>query len=454
MSLINDGNRKWWVLAAMGSVLGMCVLDETVVGVALPSMRDDLGMSQVTAHWVVNAYLLVFTGFVVTGGRLGDLYGHERIFFAGAAVFALASVACGFAPSSGWLIAARVVQALGSAVIFPSSMAMISVVFPPAERSRALGLYVTIAGVFVALGPLVGGIFTELLSWRWIFWINPPIALVVVLMVKAAWVHKPHTAAEKRERLDIIGLALLVAGLSALVLGLMQGDSWGWLAPHTLACMAGGVLLLAAFAFYERRPADPLIDFALLRRPTVTSANLIVFAAQFGKIGTIVFGALFVQDVLHRSALVSGLVLMIAIAPAVATSNLFGRLTERLGTRRTALGGLLLHALALLGLALVSPLQSFGWFLVPLIAWGATLPDLFIPTRRAAVFAVPETQHGQASGISVTAQMLGGTIGVAICGTLLTVTGNFFLVFLAPAIMAFVALAIGWRFLEWDERKT
>ena len=175
MQLINDQNRKWWMVGAMSGVLGLIVLDETIVGVALATIRTDLDMSQVTSHWVVNAYLLTFACFVAIGGRLGDSHDRTGVFVIGAAIFGVASLAAGFAPSGGWLIAARALQGVGAAVTFPASLAMITNIFPPEKRGAALGIQTTVAAVFMSMGPLVGGFFAESISWRWIFWINLPV---------------------------------------------------------------------------------------------------------------------------------------------------------------------------------------------------------------------------------------------------------------------------------------
>jgi len=182
---ISDTNRKWWILAAMGAILGVILLDETVVGVALPTMQTDLGMSEVTSHWVVNIYMLTLAGLAAAAGKIGDIIGHKTVMITGLIIFGAASLLCGFAQTDIWLIIARGIQGCGAAIIFPSSLAMTTIAFPPSQHGLALGIYGAIGTVFLSLGPLVGGFLTDFLSWRWIFWVNPPIVLAIAAIVLA-----------------------------------------------------------------------------------------------------------------------------------------------------------------------------------------------------------------------------------------------------------------------------
>ena len=204
---IDDENRKWWILIAMGAVGGLILLDETVVGVALPTIREHLGMSSVASHWIVSAYLLVFTGFAAAVGKIGDVIGLRTAFVVSMAIFGLSSLAAGFAADGAWLIAARAVQGLGAAVIFPASFAMVTIVFPKEQRGMAIGILAAVGTVFLAAGPLVGGLLTEVFSWRWIFWVNAPIVVLITLIVSAAWVDPPRKGARPSiARLRIVAL--------------------------------------------------------------------------------------------------------------------------------------------------------------------------------------------------------------------------------------------------------
>ncbi len=453
MADFGEGSRRWWILAAMSGVLGLIVLDETVVGVALPTMRQDLGMSQVAAHWAVNAYLLTFTCFVAIGGRLGDDYGHRDVFVAGIAIFGLASLAAGSAPGGGWLIAARAAQGIGAAVIFPSSWAMMTATFPPEQRGTAFGIQTTVGGIFMATGPLIGGFFSQSISWRWIFWVNLPVVAVIAVVVMLVW--KPSLDAGRRAAaggFDAAGLVTLIAGLVALVIALMEGSGWGWDAPLTLALLGGGVFLLALFTVMELRRADPLIELGLLRNATFTGGTLVFFMFQFNKIVVFVFVPLYLQDVLHRSPVVAGLAVMIAVLPTLVTSLASGRLTDRYGSRWPLLAGLVLNGLAVVFLGFATVLDSYALIVAPLFVWGAMLPFLAVPSRRALMGAAAKALQSQASGVNLTIQMLGGTIGMALCGTLYATTGSFRLVFLVTGAVVLATILVAWPLIERPNR--
>jgi EmrB/QacA subfamily drug resistance transporter len=441
-----DDRRPWWILAAMGAVIGLVLLDETVVGVALATIARDLGLSQVASHWTINAYLLVFAGFVAAGGRLGDIIGLRTLFLGGVALFGLLSLASGLAQDGGQLIAARALQGIGAAVIFPASMAMVTIVFPEQQRGLALGIYGAIGTIFLALGPLVGGFLTDTLSWRWIFWINPPIVVAVALIVLAAWSDPPRSDASRQ--FDLAGLLSLVVGIALLVFALMQGPDWGWSDAAVWLPLVGGIVVLAIFVMVERRAAAPMIELDLFGSATFAASNLVVFAAQFTKIAVIVFGALYLQGVLQMSAFGAGLALLTAVAPVPASAVLAGRLADRLGARLPTMGGLALSAIALLWVALATGWAGFGALAPALILWGAALPFLFVPPQRAVMNAVPAEKHGQASGINLTAQLLGGTIGMAVCSTLFASLGDYRVVFLAVAGFVLAVLLTVWLSLE------
>ncbi len=452
MQILNDKNRKWWILVAMGGVVGLILLDETVVGVALPSVKRDLGLSQVAAHWVINAYLLVFAGLAAAAGKLGDVIGLKRLFILGVVIFGVASLAAGFAQNGSWLITARAIQGIGAAVIFPSSIAMVTIAFPKEQRGLALGIYGAIGTVFLALGPLIGGFVTDVFSWRWIFWINPPIAAGIALMVAAAWVNPPREQATAR--FDYLGLMLLVSGLSLFVIALMQGPEWGWSDPAILALLIAGLALLATFAVVERRIATPLIDVDLFDSATFSACNIVVFAAQFSKIAVIVFGAIYLQNALNMRPLEAGLALVAAVGPAPFTAALSGRLADRVGSRIPTLAGLTAAGLALLWVGFAVVWDNY-WLLLPaLLIWGGASPFLFMPPQRAIMNAVPASKQGQAGGIAMTSQLLGGTIGMAVCGTLFVMTKDFRVVFLATAVLMLTVLLIGWLAIERGTKET
>ena len=436
----------------MSGVLGLIVFDEAVVGVALPTMRPELGMTLVASHWVVNAYLLTFTCFVAIAGRLGDALGHRDLFVAGIVIFGLASLVAGFAPNGAWLIAARAVQGIGAAVIFPSSWAMMTTNFPPERRGFAFGIQTTVGGIFMSAGPFVGGLFVAMLSWRWIFWINLPIVAAIAVIAIAAGTQpfeaKQTGPSAPKAGLDLVGPAALVLGLVALVLVLMEGAGWGWSGTATLALFCGAAVLLALFVVVETRRSDPLIELDLLRIATFTGGNLVFFAFQFNKVIVFVFGPLYLQEILHRSPELAGFIVTAAVLPTLVTSVLCGKLVDRVGTRGPMLIGLLLNGSAVAFISLATVYDSDVLILAPLFLWGATLPFVAIGSRRALLGAVPPTKQSQASGINLTIQMLGGTIGMAICSALFAVTGSFGLVFLLTGAVVLATFPVAMLMIE------
>ena len=446
MFKIADENRKWWILIAMGAGGGLILLDETVVGVALPTIRRDLGMGEVASHWGVNAYLLVFAGFAAAGGKIADHIGLKTVFLSSLAIFGVAALATGFAQDGTFLIATRAVQGLGAAAIYPTSIAMVTIAFPKEQRGMAIGICATIATTLLAAGPLVGGFLTEIVSWRWVFWINVPIAVVIALIVLAAWVDPPRE--DPRPRLDYGGLVALVVGLGTLVFAVMQGSEWGWTQPVILASLACGVVVLAAFVHIERRHDAPLIEVDLFRSATFGACSLVVFAAQFGKIIVVVFGALYLQDEVRMSPLVAGLALLASVGGLPFTAVLTGRLSDKFGPRTPSLVGAALTSLGMFWIAVASAWDSYALLVPGLVVWGGALMLCFLPPVMAMMNAVPVKKHGQAGGIVTSARLLGGTIGMAVGSTLLATTGSFQVVFLAPGALMLVVLVIGWFAIE------
>ena len=244
---ITEANRRWWVLATMTGSLSMIMIDQTVVSVALPTMERDLHLSQVGAQWVVNAYMLVLAMLVAVGGRLGDLLGPERLFRIGAAVFVGASALCGLAEGEAWIIGARALQGAGAAVMVPATGSILINAFAPEERGKAMGLYAGTSMVFLALGPLVGGVLTQAISWRAVFYVNLPIGLITVVAAQVTLSRSAAAQASREGSLDWLGSTLLVGALGALVLALMEGQTWGWTSPAVLGLLVATVVIVPLF---------------------------------------------------------------------------------------------------------------------------------------------------------------------------------------------------------------
>lgn len=449
MLKITESNRPWWVLVAASAVLGLVVLDESVVGVALPTMRADLQMSQVESHWVVNAYLLTFTCFLAVGGKFGDLLGRRVVFPAGAGIFIVGSLMAGLAPSGGWLIAARAVQGLGAAITFPASMAIVTHTFPPERRGMAFAVQTTLAGCFMASGPLVGGVFTEALSWRFIFLINLPIVLLTVGALWLTFVEKPVARdAKLLERLDYGGLATLVGGLTAITIALMQASEWGWGSPAVVGLLAGGLAAMAAFVAIELQRKNPLIALDLLRIPTFTGGNLVFAAFQFEKTIVFIFVALYLQHVLGRSPIESGLIVSVAIVPTLLTSRIAGRIRDARGARGPLTVALLVTAACVMAIGVGTLLRSEIAIAAVMIVWGAVMPGIAVTARPALMGAVAPGKQGEASGVNLSIQMLGGIVAIAICGTLLVISGAYWLVFVITGLVTLAAAGAAWLLVE------
>lgn len=451
-----EARRQTLTLWAASCVLGLVVFDETVVGVALPTMRHDLAMSELGSHWVVNAYLLTFTCFVAAGGRIGDMIDRRHVFAAGAGLFVIGSILAATAATGGMLIAARAVQGIGAAITFPASIAILTAAFPKERRGAAFAVQTTVAGLFMASGPLVGGVFSEIVSWRLIFWINVPVVLATALVlfrtVEPAPLRpdtaRPDTVSADVAGFDVPGLLTMVIGIAGIVFALMQSSDWGWGDPAVLGPFLVGLALLAVFVRIEGRRSRPLVDLSLLRIPTFNGGNLIFAIFQFEKMAMFIFLALYLQQGLKRSPIEAGLTVTVAIVPTLITSRLFGLWRDRVGTRPPLLFALAVTALMILAIGYASVIDSYPLVIGALIVWGAVMPGIAVPLRPAIMGGVPADRQGQASGINLSIQMLGGTLGIALASVVLTGTGLYWPVFLLTGLATLAAAIIAWAMVE------
>jgi EmrB/QacA subfamily drug resistance transporter len=408
---------RWWVLVTMTGSLSMILIDQTVVSVALPTMQRDLGLSQAGVQWVVNAYLLAIAVLVALGGRIGDLIGNERTFRIGALVFVAASAACGLAQSDSWIIVARAVEGAGAALMTPASGAIVMNAFAPGERGRAMGIYSGVSMVFLALGPLIGGLLTEGLTWRAVFYVNLPIG---VAMLALAHVTMPRRAAARAQgTIDWVGVPLLIGGLGALVLGLMQSRSWGWGSPAVISLLAAAAVLLPVFVIWELRAREPLVALRLFRSGNFSADNGVLAAVQFALMGVSVFGAIWVQDVLGFGAIGAGLSLLPLTLPLLVLAVTSGRLYDRVGPRVPVAAGAALVALGLGWDAAMLHRLSYAWIVPGYVAMGVGLALIMTPASTDAMNVADPALRGQASGVVQTMRQVGGTVGIAVLGTLI-----------------------------------
>jgi EmrB/QacA subfamily drug resistance transporter len=448
---MHPNTRMRCIIIAMGTVGGLILLDETVIGIALPSVQRDLGMTKVASHWVVSAYLVVFTAFAAAGGKLGDIFGLKNVFAAGLMIFAIASLAAGLARNSAWLITARACQGLGASVIFPMTMAIVVTNVPKEKRGWAIGTMAAIGTAFLAAGPLIGGFFTETLSWRYIFWINLPIAAFAFTLAIAVVPASPP--GKKENKIDLKGLTTLVLGMTLLVLAIMQGAVWGWTSPAIVASLAIGTLSLAAFVYIETSQPAPLINISLFKNASFTGSVLVAWVGQFSKMVIVVFGAIYLQETLKMSPLNAGWALLASVILTPFTATPAGRCADKFGARSPALAGLGISTVAVLSIALATSANNYLLLLPGLVLWGAALPFCFQSSIRAISIAVPPDKQGQAGGINITVRLLGGTFGMALGSTVLSTTGSFFIVFAATAALMFAVLVFAFVTIARSENK-
>jgi EmrB/QacA subfamily drug resistance transporter len=415
-------SRPRLTLAVVSLALFMVVLDNLIVTVALPSIREDLGATLESLEWTINAYTLAFAVMLIPGAALGDRFGRRRVFLLGLGLFTAASAAAALAPDTGSLIAARAIQGVGGAIVSPLTLTLLADAFPAERRGAALGIWSGISGTGVALGPLVGGAVVEGISWHWIFWINVPIGLAL-LPAAAAVLRESHGSTR---RMDLPGLGLVGTGLFALVFGLVRGQGDGWTSPTIVAALALGVILLAGFVAWELRAEAPMVPMGLFRRRTYAVTNAVSFFMYFGTFGAIFLLTQLVQEVMGFSPLQAGVRMLVWTGATTITAPIAGVLAERYGPRAFMAAGLALQAGALAWIAAVTgPATGFALLVVPFAMAGVGMALVFAPSASALLSVVTPAQAGQASGTNNAIREVGGVFGVAVLSTIFSAAGGF-----------------------------
>jgi EmrB/QacA subfamily drug resistance transporter len=410
-----DGRARWFALVVLCLGSLMIVLDSTIVNVALPSIKKDLGFSETSLAWVVNGYLLTFGGFLLLGGRLGDLLGHRRLFLAGIVLFTLASLACGSATSQGTLVAARLIQGFGGAVVSAVSLSlMVSLFHEPAERAKAMGVFGFVAAGGGSLGVLLGGVLTDLLTWHWIFLVNVPIGIGVFLL--AMRVLPGGRPAGGGPRLDIAGAVAVTVSLMLAVYAIVNGNQAGWTSTQTLGLLAGAGALLVGFIVLESRVGSPLVPLGLFRLRNLATANAVAVLWAGAMFAWFFLSALYLQLVLGYSPLQVGLAFLPAnLIMGAFSLGISAKLVMRFGIKLPLAGGLMLAAL---GLGLFARAPVHGHFVLDvlpsmiLLGFGAGIA--FNPMLLAAMGDVQQSESGLASGLVNTSFMMGGALGLAV----------------------------------------
>jgi EmrB/QacA subfamily drug resistance transporter len=460
-----DGRKRWMALLVLCLGDLMIVLDSTIVNVALPSIRADLAFSETSLAWVVNAYLLTFGGFLLLGGRLGDLFGHRRLFLIGIVAFTLSSLACGLATDQTVLVAARAVQGIGGAVVSAVALSLVMYLFTePAERAKAMGIFGFVLSGGGSAGVLLGGVLTDALSWHWIFLVNIPIGVAVYLLSLRLLPTARGPAATGR--VDVAGAVTVTGSLMLAVYAIVNGNEAGWTSARTLSLLGGAVALLAAFLVIETRAASPLMPLGIFRLRNVAVANIAGILMAAGMFALFFISALYLQLVLGYSPLEVGLAFLPStIIWGAISLFLSDKLVMRYGIKVPLVTGLSLMALGVLLFARAPVDGSFAIDVLPsMVLQGLGAGIAFNPLLLSAMSDVRPEQAGLASGVVNTSFMMGGALGLAVLASvaasrsdslradgdapLVALTGGYHLAFLIGALFAIAAAVVNAVFLR------
>jgi EmrB/QacA subfamily drug resistance transporter len=415
---MTEGNRKWWTLGAVTASLFMTMLDVSVVNVALPAIRAEYEPRLTQLEWVVSSYLLTYATFLLTGGKLADLFGRRRIFLLGLTLFGVASLLCGLAPDIDFLIGARALQGLGAALMLPATQAIIAATFDPEERGMAYGIWAAVSGLGLALGPLIGGLLIEGIDWRWIFYINIPIALLAITVARAIVAESRDTSLERR--LDFWGLLSSGVGLFALTFALIEGQRHGWSSNFTLAVFGVAAAAFGVFVFVELHQRAPMLDLSFFRDPTFAGANVVSLMIMAVMIGVLFFVSIFMQHFLRYSPIETGAGFLPMTLVFMLVAPVAGKLTDRIGGRWPITAGM---AVLGVGIGLLSriDLDASYWEFVPaFILAGIGIGLAMAPATTTVIGSVPVDKAGVGSGVINVFRQSGGAFGVAILGAVVT----------------------------------
>ncbi len=459
--------HRWRILAVVATAFFMTILDVSIVNVALPSIGRSLHFSRENLQWVISAYAIAFGGFLLLGGRAADLLGRRRVFIVGVVVFTTASLVCGLAQSEGMLIVSRAVQGLGGAIISPAALSIVMTSFEEGrERNKALGIWGALGGSGAAVGVLAGGVLTKYLGWEWIFFVNVPVgALVLVLTPRIV----PESRREGAERsYDALGAVLVSGGLALLIYSISRAPDVGWATARTILLLFAAGALLVAFLVNERRVHDPLMPFHIFRVRTVTGANVVGVL-----LGAVIFAnffllTLYVQNVLHYSALKAGVTFVATAGTAVVSAGVAQALTTRVGPKPVMAVGLALLTGGMIWYSQIPVHGSYASDLLPgYLMVGVGIAFSFVPVSIAALAGVAEREAGLASGLINTSQQIGGAVGVAVASTVFTthfkslaadgkplpdaLTGGYAWAFWALAVFAVLAFVAAVTLIKREE---
>ncbi len=414
-----EAPARHWLLAVIVVCLAqfMVVLDATITNVALPAIQSDLDFSSADLQWVVNAYMLVFGGFLLLGGRAGDLLGRRRLFVAGVSLFTVASLLDALATSPGMLVGARALQGLGAALVSPAALSIITTIVPEGpDRTRALGAFAAISGGGGAVGLLLGGFLVDALAWQWVFLINLPVGLTTLVL--ALRVVPESRAGDRAGGFDLAGATLVTAGTVLLTYTIVKGQEFGWTSATTLSLATGAIALLAAFGFVQTQRAAPLVRLSIFRIRTLAIANAATVLLMGGMYALFYFGSLYFQQIKGNNALETGLAFLPMTIGIITGSVLSQRLLARFGVKAVLAGGLGIGTLGLLWMTMLTPDSSYvAGFLPGVVLLALGIGNAFVPLTLIATGGVAPDDQGLASGLFNTSQQIGGALGLALLTT-------------------------------------
>jgi EmrB/QacA subfamily drug resistance transporter len=408
--------RKWFTLAAVSFGLFMIMLDNTVVNVALPSIQRDLGIGLSELEWIVTGYALTFAALMLIGGKVADAYGRRLIFVIGIAIFTLASLWCGLANSGEMLIAARIVQGAGAALMNPATLSIIAATFPARQRGTAIGIWAGVSALALAIGPLVGGLIAEHLTWSWIFFVNVPVG---ILGIGASFLLIDESKDETHERLDLPGLATSAVGLFSLTYALIEANSYGWTSTRILGAFAIAAVSLVAFLLLESRQHAPMLPLELFRNRTYTGANTVILLVALSMFGVFFFVSLYMQNILGYSPVQAGAAFLPMTLLIIVIAPIAGRMTDRVGSRWFMTGGMVLIAVQLLYFSRLGPHATFWELLPAMLVGGIGMASTMTPSAAAATRSVPVDKAGVGAAVLNAFRQVGGTMGIAIMGAIM-----------------------------------
>lgn len=406
---------KWWTLVAVCTGVFMLLLDITIVNVALPDIQRDLGASLSDLQWVIDAYALSLAALLLTAGSLADLYGRRRVFTIGVVLFGIGSFLCGIAPTVLTLTLARAAQGIGGAAMFATALALLAASFSGRERGVAFGAFGAVTGVAVAIGPVLGGVLTSGLSWRWIFWVNLPICAVavVVSVLRVSESRDPRAG-----RPDWIGFVTFSAALALLVFGLIEAGVDGWTNGVVLAALVASAVLLAMFVVSQSRQAQPMFDLTLLRKPTFVGGLIAAFCVSASVFSLLAYLVIYLQNVLGYSAIGAGLRLLFLSLASLLAATVAGRLTSRIPAKWLIAPGFLALGVGLSLLLLIDPESSWTALIPGLTVCGVAVGMINVPLASTAVGVVSTDRSGMASGVNSTFRQVGIATGIAALGSI------------------------------------